>query len=186
MSAPHVFTIEEWHQMGTLDAFGEDARVELLDGEVFDMSPIGPRHAACLNRLVRLLVPMLGDDGLVSPGNPVELDDRSEPQPDLAVLRFRADGYEAFHPTPVDVCLLIEVSDSSLPFDRGRKAAAYARTGIREYWIVDLKAEEVIVLRGPGGTGYGSIERYQRGQAVRLDALPQIEIQVADVLAPAT
>lgn len=184
MSTPHVFTIDEWHEMGTLDAFGEDARIELLDGEVFDMSPIGPRHSACLNRLNRLLVLELGDDGLVSPGNPVELDDRSEPQPDLAVLRFRNDGYEAFHPTPEDVLLLIEISDSSLPFDRGRKAAAYARTGVGEYWIVDLKADEVTVMRAPDPAGYRSIQPYRRGQTVTIEALPRIEVAVADVLAP--
>ena len=182
MSTPHVFTLEEWHQMGTLDAFGEDARVELLDGEVFDMIPIGPRHAACLNRFNRILVRTLREDGLVSPGNPVELDDRSEPQPDLAVLAFRTDGYEVSHPTPDDVLLLIEISDSSLPFDRGRKAAAYARTGIREYWIVDLKSEEILVLRRPSPDGYRETEHYRRGDVVTMAALPHIGVAAADVL----
>ncbi len=184
MSTPHLFTVAEWHQMGTLDAFGEDARVELLDGELFDMSPIGSRHAACLNRLNRLLVRPLGDDGLLSPGNPVELDDMSEPQPDLAVLRLRSDGYETSHPTPDDVLLLMEISDSSLPFDRGRKAAAYARTGIREYWIVDLKAEQLVVMRDPSREEYRSVVRYDRPDTVAIESLPRLAVAVADVLAP--
>lgn len=170
--------------MGTLDRFGPRAQIELLDGEVFDMSPIGPAHEAALKRLIRLIDRQLGDDGIVGPGHPVELDDQSEPQPDLTVLRYRSDFYEAAHPTPEDVMLLVEVSDSSLSFDQRRKAAAYARTAISEYWIVDLKHDQVLVMRQPGPTGYGWTQSSGRGESVRMVALPHIEVAVSEILAP--
>jgi Uma2 family endonuclease len=148
------------------------------------MSPLGRRHRACVILLTRLLVLAVGTDGLVNPGGPVELDSHSELEPDLVVLRFREDAYRDSPSTPADVLLLIEVSDSGLGFDRGRKAAAYSRSGIDEYWIVDLVHEEVLVMRHPGPEGYGSVESYRRGQAPSPRALPHVVVPVADVLGP--
>jgi Uma2 family endonuclease len=184
MSKTHQFTVAEWHDMGTLDRFGPSAHIELLDGEVFDMSPLGPGHQAALARLLRLMVPLLGDDGVAVPGGPVELDDQSEPEPDLAIVRYRADFYEGAHARPQDVLLLVEVSDSSLSFDQGRKGAAYAKAGIFEYWIVDLKHEQIVAMREPGPAGFGWTQISRRGQFMAIAALPHIELAVSDILAP--
>ena len=184
MSIRHLFTVAEWREMTDTDAFGERARMELLDGEVFDMSPTGSPHSACVSRLIRLLDRGVGDDAIVTVERPVELDDLSMPVPDLVLLRYRPDFYETAHPGPGDILLLIEVSDSSLSHDRNRKAALYSRGGIDEYWIVDLAGEQLLVLRRPGPDGYEAIEALGRGQAVHVAALPGIEVRVSDVLAP--
>jgi Uma2 family endonuclease len=130
MIARHAFTTDEWHRMGELGLFDDNARVELLDGDIIDMTPIGSRHAGTVNRLTRLLVNAVDDRGVVAPQNPVLLDEHSEPRPDLAVLAPRADDYTLAHAEPEEILLLIEVSDSSLTYDRDRKAPYYARAGV--------------------------------------------------------
>src|SRR5580700_10549035 len=117
--------------MGETGLFGEDARLELLDGEVIEMSPIGSPHGGCVKYLTRALIDAVGARAVIGVQDPVFLDDRSEPQPDLAVLAPRADGYRQSHPTPAEILLLIEVSDTTLPYDRDRKAPYYGRAGVR-------------------------------------------------------
>jgi Uma2 family endonuclease len=184
MIARHAFTTDEWHRMGELGLFDEHARVELLDGDIIDKTPIGSRHAGTVNRLNRLLVTAVGDRGVVAPQNPVFLDKHSEPQPDLAVLAPRADDYTLAHAEPSEILLLIEVSDSSLAYDRDRKAPYYARVGIRECWIVDLTHEEVLVLRSPAPTGYQAIEPRRAGERLTVEALSDVFIDVADLFDP--
>jgi len=139
-----LFTAEEYFRMGEAGILQEDDRVELIEGEIVEMSPIGSRHAACVNRLVKLFVREVGDSGIVGAQNPVLLPDYSGPQPDVAVLRLREDFYAEAHPTPGDVLLLIEVSDTTLRYDREVKLPLYALAGILEVWIVDLQNGEIL------------------------------------------
>ena len=170
--------------MGETGLFGEDARVELLDGEVIEMAPIGSPHAGGVNRLNRLFTAAMGDRALVAVQNPVRLDRHSEPQPDIAVLRPRPDSYAGSHPTPAEILLLVEVSDATLAFDRERKAAAYARAGVPEYWIVDLTGDRVLVMRSPGVGAYRDVGQAGRGEWLGVQAVPGVEVDVAEVLGP--
>jgi Uma2 family endonuclease len=146
---PHRLTVDEYYRMAEVGLLPPDARVELIEGEIIDMAPIGSRHAAAVNLLSERLIKTLSGTSLVSIQAPVRLDTRSEPQPDLAVLRLRPDRYSNSHPTAADVLLLIEISDATLRFDRETKASLYARHGVPELWIVDLNHRELHVFREP-------------------------------------
>jgi Uma2 family endonuclease len=184
MAVRHAFSIDEWHHMGEIGLFGEAARMELLDGEVIEMSPIGSRHASCVNRLVRMLVTELGSRAIVASQNPVVLDDTSEPQPDVGVLSPRPDEYSRSHARPSEILLLVEVSDTTLAFDRDRKAPYYANAGIRECWIVDLTGDQILVMRAPDDGGYRDVRALRRGQRVDIEALPSVVLEVANILDP--
>jgi Uma2 family endonuclease len=184
MAVRHAFTVSEWHIMGDAGLFGEDARVELLDGEVIEMAPIGSAHNGCVIKLTNLLVEAVGHRALISAQGPVRLDERSEPQPDLAVLSPREDAYRRSHPLPADILLLVEVADTSLDFDRGRKASYYAESGVREAWIVDLGGDQVLVMRSPSSSGYGQIRSMRGGDQLDIQALPGVAVNVDDVLGP--
>ncbi len=170
--------------MGDAGLFGEDARVELLDGEVIEMAPIGSAHNGCVIALNNLLAEAVAGRALISVQGPVRLDDRSEPQPDLAVLSPRDDAYRRSHAVPAEVLLLIEVADTSLAFDQGRKAPYYAASGVRETWVVDLDQEEVQVMRVPSPSGYRQIRGLRRGDRLDVEALPGLSFSVDDVLGP--
>ena len=148
-----AFSVEEFHRMAEADVFGEDDRLELLDGEIVRMTAIGSHHAGCVNRLTSVLTAAVGSHAVVSVQNPVVCDDRTELQPDLAILKPRADFYSRAHPGPQDVYALIEVADSSIGYDQGVKMVAYAMAGIPVLLIIDLGARKVAVYRTPvGGT----------------------------------
>lgn len=180
----HAFTVEEWHRMGEAGLFDEDTRVELLDGEVVEMSPVGPRHAMCVNRLSRLLMDAVGDGAIVAPQNPIVVGDRSEPQPDLALL---IPPYERYLSTPTgaDTFLVIEVADTSLARDRDVKAPLYGRGGIPETWIVNLQGDEVLVLGSPSDAGYLTSRRARRGTSLHVPVLADVTLKVDDILGPA-
>lgn len=169
------FSVEQYHRMAEGKVFGEDARVELLDGQVVDMSPVGARHAACVNRLTRLLG-ALGQTAILAVQNPIELSGLSEPQPDIALLRPRHDFYAGHHPLPTDVLLVIEVADTSWEYDRNRKAPLYLAAGIPEVWAVDLAGGAIEVLRG---TECG---RLGADDTVAPLAYPDFVLKVADIL----
>ena len=160
----------------------EDDRLELLRGEIIQMSPIGSRHAATVNRINRLFFRKFGDRALPSIQNPVELDGYSEPQPDIALLRPRDDCYESGHPLPDDVLLLVEVADSTVRFDRTVKIPLYAEDGIAEVWLVDLPAQCIEVYRQPAAEGYQQVERFNDRQAIAIQAFPNIKISVDEIL----
>src|SRR5437867_6682360 len=132
------FTVDHYHRLAELGILDEDERVELLDGQIVEMSPIGPRHAGCVKGLVRLLYRKLGDAVFLGVQDPISLGPRSEPQPDIAVLKPRSDAYRDAHPRPGDILLVIEVAETSVESDRDVKLALYAGAGVPEAWLVDL------------------------------------------------
>jgi len=179
---PYRFTVENYHRMAEVGILDADERVELLRGEVVVMTPIGPPHGGCVNKLTRLFVESVGRSACVSTQNPFSLDDCSEPQPDLVLARPRPDDYSKSHPRPDDVLLLVEVADTSLDKDRKVKLPLYAEAGIVEVWIVDLNANAVEVCRDPTGGKYRDIRRFQPGDAITLHALPEVTVPVSDFL----
>jgi Uma2 family endonuclease len=182
MIVHHAFSVEEWHRMGEVGLFGEEARLELLDGEIIEMAPIGSRHAGTVNRLTRLLVTAVGERAVVAVQNPVLLDPRSEPQPDVALLTPRSDDYTAAHAEPSEILLLIEVSETTLAYDRDRKAPYYAGAGIRECWIVDLTSNTILVGRAPCPAGYEDVQTVRRGDVLAVPGLDGVSVDVSDVL----
>ena len=176
------FNVDEFARMGEAGVFTEDDRVELIDGEVLEMSPIGSPHAGTVNRLNELLVTRLAGRANVIVQNPIRLDRHTEPQPDLVVARRRKDFYTDRHPEPADVLLVIEVADSSLRYDRTEKAPRYARAGIPETWLVDLQAGTVTVYADPGPEGYARQQVRRRGDRIAAASVPVPGLAVDDIL----
>ncbi len=150
----HGFSRDDYYRMAAAGILGEDDRVELIEGEIIDMAPIGSHHAGTITDLNARLQRALAGMALVSVQSPVILSDRSEPEPDLAVLKRRADCYRSGHPEPADVFLLIEVAETSLAYDREVKLPLYAAHGIPETWIVDLEGHQLGIHRQPAAAGY--------------------------------
>jgi Uma2 family endonuclease len=179
----HRLTRRDYYRMGEAGILGNNDRVELLEGQLVDMSPIGPRHAIVTENLIELLVTAFAGRARVRCQDPVVLNDGSEPQPDFALVQRPWRGYPNTHPGPDDIFLLIEVADTSLDFDRKVKLELYARAAIREVWIVDLTTDSVFVHRGPSGGGYASVVRVEPPAMLGVEALPGVTIPVAEVFA---
>jgi Uma2 family endonuclease len=180
------FDLTQYHQMIATGLLREGDRLELIEGEILEMAAIGSRHSAQVNRLNRLLSGLLPDVIVavrcpVELG-PIELGPRSEPQPDIVLLRWRDDYYEAGHPQPEDCLLVIEVADSTLEFDRDVKAPLYARSGIGEYWLVDVQGEAIECYRQPMVQGYQEMVRYGRGGVLQAIELPNLSLRVDQIL----
>jgi Uma2 family endonuclease len=173
------FTVHDYHRMGEAGILHEDDRVELIEGELVEMAAIGTHHFSCVNRLNRLLVMSVGDEAIVSVQNPVRLNERTEPQPDLTVIRPR--DYAESLPFPEDVLLLIEVSDTTLAYDRNVKLPLYSRAGIGEVWIANLPAETIEQHTAPSANGYRHTEHKRRGQKLRPAALPNLTPTVDEI-----
>jgi len=169
--------------MGETGVLPPEARVELLDGQIIDISPISPSHGGVVNRLIRLFSHRSRGRWLVTAQNPVHLNDFSEPQPDLMLLKPAADDYTSRHPGPDDVFLLIEVSDSTLESDREAKLPTYGRAGIAEVWIVNLASGTLEVYREPNFTGYSSTQILNPGDQASPFHFPDATIDVAELLA---
>jgi Uma2 family endonuclease len=176
------FTVDDYHRMVEAGILTEDDRVELIDGEIIKMSPIGALHASCVRRVEALLHQQVGDRAVISVQNPVQLGAYGEPEPDVAVLRPRADFYAERHPQPADILLLIEVADSSLAKDRSAKLPLYAREGIAEAWLVDLEGEALERHTSPAEGGYRLVLRARRGETVASTVLPELAFAVDAVL----
>jgi Uma2 family endonuclease len=174
------FTVDDYHRMAEAGILHEDDRVELIEGEILQMAPIGGEHAACVNGSARLLIKRLDDRAVVSIQNPIRLSAGSEPEPDLMLLRPRADGYWEGLPGPEDVLLIIEVSDSTLYYDRGTKLPLYAAAGIPEVWIVDLERRRVLVHRRPDGDLYREAIVIDDGSLSPL-AFPDIALPLPEI-----
>jgi len=175
------FTVDAYQRLGELGVLGEDDRVELIGGQVVEMTPIGDPHAACVRRLIGLLGRRLGDAAVLDAQNPVVLGIRDAPQPDIVLLRPRADGYPR-HPRAADILLLAEVADSSLPYDRDVKLPLYARSGIPEVWLVDLAAERIHVCREPVAGSYARVDAVGRGASVTPLHFPRLTVAVDEIL----
>jgi Uma2 family endonuclease len=167
---PHRFTVEEYQQMARVGVLDPETRFELIDGEIIEMNPINWPHAGVAEWLNNLFVERYGRWVWVSMQNPVHLSGHSMPQPDL-VLRRRGPRPVA-HPTPGDVVLVVEVSDSTLAFDLDRKVPLYAKGGVTEVWVIDVNARVVDVFRQPGSNGYGFVTRRSAGGTLDVEALP--------------
>jgi len=178
-----LFTLEEYHRMGEAGILGEDERVELIEGEIVQMAPIGPRHVGCVINATRLFITRLGDRALVSPQNPVVIPPRSEPQPDLLLLRPRAVSYSRELPNSQDVLLAVEVADRTVSFDRLVKARLYARAGIAEFWLCLAMDGAVEVYRSPSADGYAAVTQHGPGQIVAPRAFPDVSFAVSDFFA---
>lgn len=159
-----------------------DARVELVDGKIIDMSPIGSSHAGTVKRLIRIFNKVSNERWAISAQDPVHIDDHSEPEPDLMLLRPNTDDYTSRHPEPDDVFLLIEVSDASLDYDREEKLPVYGRSGISEVWIVNLNELALEIYREPNFTGYGSKTVLRPGQKASPLAFPDVILDLAELL----
>lgn len=177
-----TFTADEFDLMAEAGVFRKDERLELLLGEIVEMSPIGSRHAWCVNRLVRVFG-RLGGSTIVSVQNPVRMDGFSEPQPDLALLRPGAS--QERHPGPADILLVIEVASSSATVDRDVKSLLYAGAGIAELWLADLVADRVESYREPTPKGYRVVEVFGRGQRLSPRFAPTFWVEVDEILGPA-
>ncbi|HVG31752.1 MAG TPA: Uma2 family endonuclease [Pyrinomonadaceae bacterium] len=180
--ARYFFTVAEFERMGEAGIFAKDAHLELIEGALYDMPVIGSRHAACVKFLSRFLNVAVGDKALVSTQNPIQLDDYSEPQPDVALLRLREDFYRHAHPTQIDVLLLIEVADTTVDYDRLVKVPLYAKAGIKEVWVVNLPAEQIEIYAEPSGDAYKITKQIKRGEEARAHTIPNLIVSADTVL----
>ena len=179
----HRLTVSEYYRMVEVGLLAPDARVELIEGEMIEMAPIGSRHGSCVMRLDAQLQGSVGQRALVSVQNSVRLDDRSEPQPDLVLLRPRDDFYSRAHPTADDVLLLIEVADRSARYDIEIKTRLYAQHGIPEVWIIDLEQACVRFFRSPMPAGYGDVSSTERPGMTSVALLRGVSVDLSQVLA---
>jgi Uma2 family endonuclease len=178
----HRFSVKEYYRMAETGVLRPDARVELLGGKIIDMSPLGPFHGGLINRLIRIFAKLSRGRWLASAQNPLRMDDHSEPEPDFLLLKPSPDDYTSRHPQPDDVFLLIEVSDTTLDYDREEKLPAYGRAGIVEVWIVNLSDPTIEVYRNPHFTGYTSKTVLHPGDQLAPQAFPDAVVEVAELL----
>ena len=178
----HRLTVADYHQMAESGILGPDDRVELIAGEVLDMSPIGSLHAALVRALARWLTDSVGLRAIVAVQDPIHLDDSSEPQPDIALLKPRPDYYAAAHPGPADTLLIVEVAESSLAYDLGVKVSLYARHGIPEVWVIDATTRNTYRFRGPRPEGYAEQGTIAPDEPLTCLALPGATTTLAAAL----
>ena len=180
---PRRFTVEEYHRMGEAGILAEDERVELIEGEIVRMTPIGSHHAGTVARANRVFSSRLGERTIVWVQSPIRLAvQQSELQPDVALLRSRPDFYVKSHPEAADAFLLIEIADTTVELDRNVKIPLYAKAGVREAWLLDLHADRLEVFRQPTPAGYRNVHALGRGQALTVQAFPDLTLTVDDLL----
>ena len=182
LQTEHRFSVQDYYRMAETGVLRPGSRVELLEGKINDMSPIGPFHGGIVKRLSRIFNSKAKGRWVVSTQDPLRLDDFSEPQPDIMLLKPAADDYTNRHPRSEDVFLLIEVSDSTIDFDRDEKLPIYGKAGIPEVWIINLNDLAVEIYREPHFTGYGSKIILRAGDEAKPMAFPDVAINVAELL----
>jgi len=178
----HRFTVDDLERMVRSGILLEDARVELIEGELYDMNPIGWAHQACVNWLTERFATALAGRAIVQPQGPIRLSAQTLPQPDLALLRPRPDYYRHTGPTPADVFLLVEVSDTTLAYDRDVKLPLYARADIPEVWLIDLPGQRVLVFRSPTPPDYRELREHRPPDQLSALAFPDLILPVAELL----
>jgi len=186
MTAPGALrrpiTVEEYNRMAKAGILSPDERVELLDGDLIIVPPQGPPHFSAVARMADVLIKRLSASSLVAVRLPLIVSDRSEPEPDIAVLVHRADYYASGIPRPADVYAVVEVADASLEIDVGKKLRIYAEAGVPEYWIVDVRRGAVIVHRDPNGSQYDSLQTHYRGGRLSFTAFPDETFTVDELI----
>lgn len=180
--AKRWISVDEYERMGEAGIFHPDDRLELLEGVIYELSPIGSPHAACVDFLITLLTELAHRRFIARGQNPIRLDDFSEPQPDVALLRWRDDFYRRAHPTPKDVLLVIEVADSTVESDRSYKMPLYAKAGIPEAWLVNLPDETIELYAEPAGGIYQVSKSFRRGEEAQAYGLADLRVNIADIL----
>ena len=178
----HYFNVGEYYRMAEVGLLSPDDRVELIEGEIIEMSPIGSTHAGTVDRSSAALNRKLGDTVIVRVQNPIRLNDFSEPQPDLALLKPRKDFYTNSHPAPEDVLVAIEVADTSVDYDRNVKLPLYAREGIPEAWLMVLPKDVIEVHSQPEKGKYKKVQRLKRGKTLTSSTVPSLSCKVEDLL----
>jgi Uma2 family endonuclease len=177
-----LFTVEEYHRLGDIGMLPNDKRYELIRGEIIEMPPPKPPHSGRVNRLNYLFMTRLGHEVLVAVQNPSDLDEMSEPVPDVLLLKRRDDFYETRHPVPDDILLAIEVSLTTLRFDTKVKAPIYAEAGIREYWILNIPKNVLEVRTEPVDGIYTRVEILKPGQTITPSAFPDLVLRIEEIL----
>lgn len=175
----HRLTVDDYHRMGEAGILCQDTRVELIEGEIIDMSPIGSAHAGTVKQLGNLMKLAVGRAAIVSIQDPLVLSEHSEPEPDIALLRPQDDFYKAAHPQAKDVLLILEVADTSLRYDREIKIPLYARSAIPEFWLVDLENHRLLIHHSPGKRGYQTLEVPDDLRRITLRSLPGITLDLS-------
>ena len=182
LTSPGPFTVGDYYRMAEVGILNEDSCVELLDGHVLRLAPKTPAHAACVMRLNHLLQPRVGAAAIVSVHNPVRLDQRSEPEPDITLLHPRRDYYASGHPGPADVFLIIEVADTAVAYDREVKLPFYAEAKGPEVWLVSLPGDAIQVYRDPRDGRYADVRTLRRGETMVPLAFPDLALRVDEIL----
>jgi Uma2 family endonuclease len=177
-----LFTVDEYYRMADAGILTQFDRVELIDGEIIEMNPIGARHAECVDRATTFFTEAFGRKAIVSIQNSLPLTRYTEPQPDIVVLKARPDFYRSKRRGPEDVLLLVEVSDTTLRYDRNVKLRRYAAAGILEVWIEDLNENLLLVCREPAGDQYTIELTFRREESVSPLAFPEAIFKVEDLL----
>lgn len=179
----HSITVNEWQKMVAANVFSPKNRIELINGEILEMPPIGYNHSGHVNRMTALFAFLVVEKkAIMSVQNPLQLGDLSEPQPDFMLLRPEADFYTTRHPQAEDVLLLVEVAESSLNYDRERKQRLYAMFGIPEYWLINLNNESLEVYRQPVAESYAQKSTLYYGETLMLSQLDNIVVNTANIL----
>lgn len=178
----HLINSAEWRKLGEANIFPPESRVQLINGEILDMPPIGFNHAGHIIRLVNFFAPKVADKALINVQNPLQLGDLSEPMPDFMLLKPDPDFYTTRHPNAGDVLLLVEIADTSLKFDQTEKLKLYALHAIPEYWLVNLVDLCLEVYREPNGDSYAQKTTLRNGDSVALAQIPELNIQITDIL----
>ncbi|MEH2117978.1 Uma2 family endonuclease [Nostoc sp.] len=181
-----LWTVEEYHRMAEAGIFGADERVELLEGKIIWMIAKGTAHRSAVGRTDYLLKNRLGNRAWVSIQDPVKLNEQSEPEPDIAVVKVDPLDYADHHPTPSEVYLIIEVADSSLKLDCQTKAKAYSQAGITDYWVLDVVSRQLYVFREPTQDGYQSKVILAEDATISPLEFPDLSIAVLEILPPVT
>ncbi|MEY2985269.1 MAG: hypothetical protein RLZZ568_1886 [Cyanobacteriota bacterium] len=178
----HKFTVEQYHQLSEKNVLSPESRVELIQGEVLDMSPIGIRHGTTVKRLNAFFAVQLSQKAIVSVQDPIQINNYSEPQPDLALLKFQPDFYGDRLPRAEDVLLIIEVADSSYAYDRQIKLPLYAQSGIPEVWLVDLNRQRLEQFTQPQGSDYGQVTQLNKDQRACCEGFPELCLDLTTIL----
>jgi len=175
----HRYTVADYHRMGEAGILAPDARVELIDGEIVDMPPIGFRHSGTVDKLNHIFVAACAGRAIVRVQGSIQLGDYSEPQPDVALLRARDDFFTTSPATPGDVLLVIEVATTSQRYDRTMKLPLYAHHGVPEVWLIDLEAGRLTRCRQPQGSRYTAVDEPALGAPLVIAALPEVSVSLA-------